>query len=466
MNQLSSIDILLLVAYAAYLIFVAIKYYSRRQLDSAEDFLLAGRTLTLPAFIATMVTTWYGGILGVGEFSYLYGISNWLVFGVPYYLFALIFAIFIAKKARQVQLYTIPDKLTAEYGKPTGTLGALFVFIMTVPAGYVLMLGILLQILFGWSLNACVILGAFFSLFYVLAGGFRTVIKTDMVQFGLMFGGFFLILSIVFFEYGGLSFLRANIPADHFVWHGGNPTQYILVWYFLAMATLVEPAFYQRCYAAKTEDVARKGIFGAVAFWIFFDFLTTFTGLYARALLPDLENAVQAYPMLALEVLPPFLKGLFFLAMFATIMSTIDSYSFLAAMTIGRDFIWQLRGESTEENLSIYTRWGLLVTAILTIAMALWFESIIDVWHDVGSVGTPALLIPLASSFSVRWRMRPKFAFGSMSIAGLLSFLWVLNSYFPLQGQETTHFMNIEPIFPGLVASVAIFVLDHLTRSE
>ena len=31
------------------------------------DYLLAGRRVTLPAFVATLVTTWYGGILGIGE---------------------------------------------------------------------------------------------------------------------------------------------------------------------------------------------------------------------------------------------------------------------------------------------------------------------------------------------------------------------------------------------------------------
>ena len=50
---------------------------------SAEDYLVAGRRVTLPAFVATLVATWYGGILGVGEYSWRYGLANWLVFGAP-----------------------------------------------------------------------------------------------------------------------------------------------------------------------------------------------------------------------------------------------------------------------------------------------------------------------------------------------------------------------------------------------
>jgi len=91
-------------------------------------FLLAGRTLTLPVFVATLVSTWYGGILGVGEYSYRFGISNWVVFGVPYYIFALVFALFLAKKVRATNLFTIPDRLEQAYDKRTAIAGAILTF--------------------------------------------------------------------------------------------------------------------------------------------------------------------------------------------------------------------------------------------------------------------------------------------------------------------------------------------------
>ncbi|MCH8548089.1 MAG: hypothetical protein LAT80_04375, partial [Balneolaceae bacterium] len=49
--------------------------------ESEENFLLSGRKVTLPAFVATLVSTWYGGILGIGEWSYQFGISQWLILG-------------------------------------------------------------------------------------------------------------------------------------------------------------------------------------------------------------------------------------------------------------------------------------------------------------------------------------------------------------------------------------------------
>jgi SSS family solute:Na+ symporter len=104
--------------------------------------------LTLPIFIMTLVSSWYGGILGVGEFSYRYGISNWFVQGLPYYIFAALFAVLLAKKIRGTNLISIPDKLEAAYGKQTAILGSVLTFILMTPAPYILMLGVFLQMMF------------------------------------------------------------------------------------------------------------------------------------------------------------------------------------------------------------------------------------------------------------------------------------------------------------------------------
>ena len=100
---------LLLVLYAGALVGLSVR--RRAAGATAVDWLLDGRRLTLPAFVATLVTTWYGGILGVGEYSWRHGLANWLVFGVPYYVGALLFAFLFAKRAREARLYTLPDLL-------------------------------------------------------------------------------------------------------------------------------------------------------------------------------------------------------------------------------------------------------------------------------------------------------------------------------------------------------------------
>ena len=116
--HLSVIDWSVIVVYFASVVFVGFRA-SRKARSHLDEYLVAGRSITLPVFVATLVSTWYGGILGVGEFSYRYGISNWFIFGVPYYLFAIIFAVFLAPRVHDAKLHTIPDKLRETFGNRT-----------------------------------------------------------------------------------------------------------------------------------------------------------------------------------------------------------------------------------------------------------------------------------------------------------------------------------------------------------
>ena len=112
--------LVLLVAYAVILLVLA----RRRSGEGPGSFLLAGRALSLPALVATMVTTWYGGILGVGEYAWRYGLSTWVVFGLPYYLAAIVFGLWLAPRLRRSNAVSIPDLLNQTYGRRTALVGA------------------------------------------------------------------------------------------------------------------------------------------------------------------------------------------------------------------------------------------------------------------------------------------------------------------------------------------------------
>jgi SSS family solute:Na+ symporter len=246
-----TLDYTLIGLYLVFLIAVGFRQFLKGE-KTVDEYLVMGRRLALPGFVASLVSTWYGGILGVGEYSYTYGLSNWVVFGLPYYLGAFLFAMFLAKKARSANLYTIPDQLDRAYGRSTSLAGAVLVFVTTIPAAYILQLGFLAESIAGIPLAYGVIGGAFFSIFYVLTGGLRNDVITDRAQFILMFSGFIIMFIYLYSSYGGLSFISANVPQQHMDLSGGRPVTYILVWYFIALGTLVDPAFYQRCFAARS----------------------------------------------------------------------------------------------------------------------------------------------------------------------------------------------------------------------
>jgi SSS family solute:Na+ symporter len=458
----SPLDWGLIVLYFGFLAAVWLRLLGRG--STAAEYLVAGRRVTLPAFVATLVATWYGGILGVGEYSYRYGISNWLVFGVPYYAGALLFAIFYARRAREAALYTIPDLLERHYGRGPALMGALTVFIGYAPAAYVLMLGTLFAAMFHLPLVPCVIGASLFSVFYIHNGGLRTVVFTDQVQFVLMYLGFFVMIAFLVARHGGLGYLQQHLPASHFTWHGGNPPAAVFVWYFIALSTLVDPGFWQRAFAARDPAIARRGVLISILCWIVFDFLTTFTGMYARAVLPRLDAPVFAFPELARVTLPPFALGLFYLAMIATVMSTIDSYGFIAAATIGRDVIWRLRRDADEARIPAYTRGGLWIAAAFAVALAVMKQSVIDLWHDLGSIVTPTLLLPVGTALLGRGRLNARWTLAAMLVPFAITLGWVIAK--SARGRAGSYPWSIEPIYAGLAASLLVYAAGRLSRKE
>jgi SSS family solute:Na+ symporter len=448
-----------LVVIGVFFLAVLIAGFSVRRRGGGDDvgFLLAGRPLTLPLFVMTLVSTWYGGILGVGEFSWRYGISNWLIQGFPYYLFAALFAWFLAPRIRATNLLTIPDKLEASYDRKTSLMGAGLTLILVTPAPYMLMLGVLLQMLFGWGLLAGVLVATVLSVSYLFSGGFSADIRTDVVEFIFMFAGFAVILPFCVSGYGGMDFLRANLPPLHLSWHGGNSVQYLMVWFFIALWTFVDPAFHQRCYAARDERTARRGILVSIGFWFVFDFLTAAAGLYSRAILPDLDQPIMAYPMLAETVLPPVAKGLFFAGILATIMSTLNTLTFVSGQTIGKDIYLRLlpavAGRSGGEGkATTATRAGLAAALAASVPVAVLIPSVIEIWYTVGTVTIPGLIVPVLSAYSVRWRLSPRYAFLSMLLGWTTSTLWWVAGA-ATAGSGRLLF-GIEPIYPGLVMSL------------
>ena len=450
------VDKLLIFIYLAGILTIGL-ISSKKQRDSEENFLLAGRRLSLPAFTATLVSTWYGGILGVGEFTYLYGLLNWVTQALPYYLFAILFAFFIAPKLRKSEMFTIPDQLYSHYGKTAGLIGSIFIFFLVSPASYLLMISILLRAVFGIPFWIAILIGVCFSTLYVFFGGFKSVVKTDLIQFVLMFVGFIILIVTLYGKFGGMAFLRSNLPENHLRFDGGRGLQYMFVWFFIALWTFVDPGFYQRCYAVKNPGIAKNGIILAVVFWVFFDFLTTTAGLYARALFQDVHG-LMAFPMLGELILPPVFQGIFFISLLATIMSTLDSNSFLAAVTFGRDIIYHLR---KDVNTTRATQIGLVLTLLFSITLMVLVPSVVRIWYLMGSLLVPALLLPTITVFFPTLRLSNTATTVNMLAAFMGSACWLLYGIIRSSLSNPVFPKNIQPFFIGLVISLIIYLLGH-----
>jgi len=448
------LDLSILILYVGLLIGFGF-YRTKQSGKDPEEFLLAGRKLSLPGFVVTLVATWYGGILGIGENTYSYGIQTWFIFGLPYYIFAILFAFLIAGRINETKFISIPDQFHGRFGKTAGVVSALYILFLANPAPYILSIGILLQFTTGLSFGLSLLMATGLSLSYIWIGGFKAVVRTDGLQFGFMFMGFLLLLIFSMKSSGPISELV--LPVSHLNITGGASIQYIVVWFFIALWTFVDPGFYQRCAAAKSPQTAKKGILISIGFWFIFDMLTLSTGLYAKALLTA-GDPLFAYPRLGAMVLPPLAYGIFITGLLATIMSTIDSLGLISAITFGRDILWRIQSPTSTDKLkwnnesTIFVRKGLIITAFIALILAFSIPSVVKLWYGLGSILVPGLVLPFLISFK---NNRPKENILLMMVSPVLvSIFWILLGKL-LNGYP----FGLEPFYPGILTSVLVYVI-------
>ncbi len=454
MVSFSNLDYIIIFAFFSLVIFLGFLPKLQKG-NSAESYLLSNRNVGLFLFVLTNVATWYGGILGVGEFTYHYGLLSWFTQGLPYYIFAIVFAFLFAKKIHNASLFTIPDKLEEVYGRKVGLFSSILVFILVSPAPYLLMIASLLNLIFGISIFNSLIIGLLLSSIYLFKGGYKANIFTDAFQFFVMFIGFATIVVVAATSLGGFELLQLNLPESHLTFTGGASPLFITVWFLIALWTFADPGFHQRCYSAKNENIAKYGIIISVLFWILFDFLTTVTGLYARASIPNMENAVLSFPLLAESILGSGVKGLFYAALFATILSTLNSFLFLSATTFGRDFVFKFKRDTNENSLVKYTRIGIVVSALLSILLAYQFTSVVEIWYTIGSIIIPGIVLLIISAYTDKFRISNKHALIESITAVSSSIAWLfLRPYFA----ESIILSEIEPMIVGMIVAVALHI--------
>ena len=457
--SLSPIDLMIVSLYIFGVLYIGFRK-TKSNKQNREEYLLAGRKLTVPFFVATLVATWYGNILGVGEFVYNNGLVAWLCFGITYYIMAAIYAFFFAGKIRNLNIYSIPEQMRNKYGNTSGVIASVIMLVVTLPAAYILMTGYLLHLYTGLNLTLCVIGGALISVVYLQSGGFDSDVKTNSFQFVLMYAGFGVLLIFTIIRFGSPLNLISVLPENHTKFFGGLSWQYIFCWFLIACQTFIDPSFHQRCSAAESPSTAKKGILVSVGFWIIFDILTLLTGLYARAHF-NLTDGALAYPVLSEAILPAFWKGIFVVSMLATIMSTLVSYSFLSASTIGNDILDRIFNRKHQKYSSyLLINIGLALTIVFGIILALVLPSPVELIYRTASIAVPGLILPLLLSFSSRKFLNNNSAITVMIVSSVSAALW----YIARSVSSSQIFVDFEPMVIGIIVSIlisSIFVGIH-----
>ena len=456
--MLSTLDKTIILVYLVALI--AIGLYASRKQNSIKDFFVAGGSLGTFSIACLWMASYVGGAAIVGGVAktYEFGISGgWyiLTMTIGCVLFGTFFAARIKRWGSKHDFLTYPDFIEFSYDRRTriaATLGTALAFV-GFAAGQLAAAGAILATLLGWDYPSALLLASGVIIVYTATGGFLAVTYTDWVQLVLLFVGVVLIGIPISIANGGTIEAFANqLPATHFDPTGwGLPTMLALgvsipLSFFVAMDS------YTRMFAARDENVARRGTMWAAAFLIPLAVGAVWLGLTAAVLYPEVANNSDILSRLVIDVFPSGLRGLMLVGILAALMSTADICILTASANGSRDIYQRFINPdaSARKLVNISIALALLIGAFATF-IAWKMQDIIDILLLAFTINSASLFVPTVAIAFMKAPDRVA-AFWSIAVSLLTVVFWHAASV-----SKLAPIFEIDPLWPGLAVSMILF---------
>lgn len=413
------------------LLMLAIGYWSYRQTDRYDEYMLAGRSLgpvvaALSAGAADM-SGWL--LMGLPGALFVTGLSEiWIAVGLC--IGAAINWIMVAPRLRAYtevagNSITIPSFLenrlhdSSHILRIVASLVILVFFTFYVSSGMVSG-GKYFESTFGGSYIDGMLIIAFVTVAYTFIGGFLAVSYTDAVQGMIMFGALVIVPISAYIMIGGdydiFSYATSNAYGPH---PDGNPTYFSLFTGVSAAAIIGnlawglgyfgQPHIIVRFMALRSPKEARSGMFVTV-FWMVICALgaagtalvgTVFFGAYLERSVTDQTSYETIFLDMGRLLFHPLIGGLILTAVLAAIMSTMASQLLVVSSALIED----LYKITTKRTLSDGLLMNLSRTAVVAVAIIAALlainpsDSILSLvgfaWAGFGSAFGPVILASL-----------------------------------------------------------------------
>ena len=453
------VDFGIVLIYLAVVMWVALTL-KKPVIETKESYFLSSRSLKWYSVAISSVATNVQGyqFLGMMGSAYLYGLAqaNLEITAVQGLLLAAF--VFVPLYLKN-QVITITQFIKEKLGDKVGLIYSLanIILFSTLGLGAALFWGayaadlVFSDILIVLSENRftrlvilIVILGVF-SAIYTYFGGLSAVVRTDLIQFFVLTLGGTLVLLASIKHLGGWSqlytqtpeLMHLHLPADHpqLPWIAIVGLFFLNINYWCANQYVV-----QRSLAARSLKDAQIGLMVGGVMKYYMAIIIVVPGIALAGIMSDtpLTEPDQAFPYLVTHFLPVGLRGIILCALFASLMSTVDSlFNSLATLWSIDIYGVYFNKEANDDQLISVGRQTILVTLCSGIAMAVFlafsklanpaeaFTHALNAWRYYINCGI-VVLICAAAFF---WK--PKLNVGVVIFVGTIVINISLQSLFP-----------------------------------
>jgi SSS family solute:Na+ symporter len=331
----------ILIALAAYLcavLAIGIAYRERAGRDEASYF-LAGRSLnTFWGFTGlASLTTGGSTTIALAALVYSKGLSGlWLDLAGAIGL--LLLGLLLARRVRREGAVTLPEIVGRYYGGPARRVAAVLVLASEIVWFALLTEAtqVVLTAAFGIRPVAAIVLSTAVFAAYTSLGGQFAVVRTDLLQYGLMLVG---IPGVALFSALASAHGLSGLPPETWSFptspaFGARDVLGMLV--LVGLPHLVGSDVYAKLLSCRDEATARRSALLAAASKVLFGLSVAAIALAARKALPAVAP-VNALPAAVLGFAPPALAALVLVALVATMQTSADVVLLSAAAVTARD---------------------------------------------------------------------------------------------------------------------------------
>jgi len=439
-----------------------------RRLKLKEDFLVAGRTLTAPVLVGTLLASWIGSgdIFSVSNLSYNHGYSS--LIGSSGGWLGIIIVYFIAGRVRRFGQFTVPDILEARYNH----WARIFATITTIIA-YVTIVSYQFRG-GGWVLNTitqgklgeqeAILIVAVFVIIYTMLAGMLSVAYLDIFNGIIMIVGVFLAVPFIIKTAGGLQTIAANVtPRAHPIL--GNMSWLQAMGYFVPtfLLALGNSNMYQRFFSAKNEKEAKKSVIGWVIGVIILGVTLQTLAVVGSSYFKGLEtsDSGRIILMVAYQGVPVIVGCALMAAIVAVLISTANSFLLVPATNVVRDIYQRfINPDLPDKKMILLSRMVVIVLGAIAFALIRFFPTILEAAYAAytvyGAGITPALI-------AVFFWKRATVSGGVSSILGGLSITVVWELLNKILGGLP---FGIPTIYPALIGSLALLIVVSLASPK
>ena len=417
---------------------------------SQADFLVAGRKLTWPVLIFTLLSSWIGAgsLFAGGENAYRNGFAAlWQPAGG---WAGLVVISLIAGRARRFAQFTVPDLLEARYNAMARVFATVAIVISyTMITSYQFKAGgdILNLIFPGVDRTTGMYIIAGFVITFTALAGMASVAYLDLI-IGLLVTTIALIaLPLLFNGVGGWGGLHQKLPANRFTLFGPLTPDKAFGFLLPTMLLLIgNQGMYQKFFSARSERDAKLAVFGWIVGTLILETAIITIAVIGSALF-QIDKPREIIPVTARRGLPETVGAVLLGGIFSKVISTANNYLFSPASNLIHDVYKRfIRPEGGERRTLIVSRLLVIALGIFALLQAAYFESILKAalyaYTVYGAAVTPAVM-------AVFFWKRANTAGAVSSIVGgtVITVIW------NLMGIEI-----VDAVYPALAVSLVALI--------